>query len=137
MSSSRKAFRSRSTKVVDPGLFHAKYVAYVVNTRSEGVTVERRYSEFDALRSELLKCCPGASIVPLPKKAFARSTESNFVQARKNAVQKFLDSVFSNSAVRSNEILKAFLTLPNKEWEVKARNYGKTLGSGKTTPTSK
>ena len=83
--------------------------------------VERRYSEFDALRSKLVKWYPGIVIIQLPNKTLKQKVEKNFVEKRKIALQKFLDAILSEPTIRSNEVVKAFITLPGKEWEAKAK----------------
>jgi sorting nexin-7/30/sorting nexin-8 len=53
---------------VEGGMFGKSYIKYEVTTQPFGWTVERRYSDFDALRKLIQKYYPSFYVPPLPQK---------------------------------------------------------------------
>ena len=114
------------TRIIDPSLFKAKYVVYVIATPSKGYLVERRYSDFLALRQEVIKDFPGYLISPMPVKKIAGNIDPLFIQERKAELQLFLNDLMHHPILKGYELLEQFLSLGSKEWEEKAKLLGKS-----------
>jgi hypothetical protein len=113
--------------IIDPGMLRAKYVVYIITSKSKNTTVERRYSDFDNLRRELIKLYPGYIIPSIPKKKVGKGFENAFLQKRMTALQSFLNELMIHPLLKSSELVLAFLTVSNKEWEAKTKSFAKTL----------
>ena len=78
-------------EVVDPQVREAvkNYIIYTLNgTDSNGqFKVERRYSDFEALRKTLLARWPGCFIPPIPPKKTIGNFDQSFIEERR----RFLD----------------------------------------------
>ncbi len=101
---------------MNPGLFHSKYAVYVIATQPKEFQVERRYSDFSALRQEFFKHYPGYIIPPIPPKKVGKKLEPTFLQKRKIMLQQFLDDVLKHPMLRTSEIFMIFLSVPGKDW---------------------
>jgi len=108
-------------------MFKNKYVTYVINTPDKGFNVERRYSDFLALRQEMTRDYPGYIIPPIPIKKLTGNTEPEFIQKRKAELQMFLDSVLKHPLIKNYELFYKFVSLSGKEWEERAKLIGKIL----------
>ena len=103
------------------------FVTYQVFTKPLGHVVRRRYSDFQWLREALQKRYVGMLIPPLPPRgadsmstAAGSSTkeDSQFVQRRMRTLSKFLNDVVSNSYLRGDEAVKAFVSIQvDKDFE--------------------
>lgn len=113
--------------IIDPGMLRSKYVVYTVTSKSKGTSVERRYSDFDSLRRELLKLFPGCVVPPLPKKKLGKAFETAFLQKRKTALQSFLSELVVHPLLKTSEAVLGFLTMSTKDWETKSKSFVKTL----------
>jgi len=114
------------TKIIDPGLFKSKYILYTMTTPSKGFHVDRRYSDFFALRQEMSRLYPGYVIPPLPSKNVPGNIDIKFIQERKVELQLFLNDVIKHPLLRNFDLFVAFLSLPVKDWEEKTKAIGKT-----------
>ena len=102
------------------------YVSYVVTAKGSfdgaaGVRdVNRRYSDFDWLRAELLKEWPGCVIPPLPSKLAPFKQElvsivdgseypENVFEHRRSRLQLFLRGVAAHDALRQSKTFRLFL----------------------------
>jgi len=108
-------------------MLRPKYVVYIITSKSKNISIERRYSDFDNLRRELIKLYPGYIIPPIPKKRTGKGFENLFLQKRKTTLQSFLNELVVHPLLKSSELVIAFLTASNKDWEVKAKNSMKIV----------
>ena len=108
-------------------MFKSKYVSYVIVTPLKGFSVERRYSDFLALRQEMLKDYPGYVIPPIPAKKIAGNADPAFIQERKGELQEFLADVLKHPLIKSYDLFLKFISVSNKEWEDTAKTFGKLL----------
>ena len=81
---------------VEGGMFGKSYIKYEVTTEPFKWTVERRYSDFDALRKLLQKYYPSFYVPPLPLKKIGnkRFTES-FINKRMKFLNQFINKLKS------------------------------------------
>eukprot|EP00826_Nyctotherus_ovalis_P013293 TRINITY_DN1356_c0_g4_i1.p1 TRINITY_DN1356_c0_g4~~TRINITY_DN1356_c0_g4_i1.p1 ORF type:complete len:398 (+),score=92.63 TRINITY_DN1356_c0_g4_i1:628-1821(+) len=114
-----------STQLVNPGLFHTKYIAYTIIVNPSGEEIVRRYSDFDALRQELVKNYPGYVIPAIPKKKITKKSETTFVQKRQDLLQRFLNELLRHPVLKNSELVHQFLTLSSKDWELRVRTTAK------------
>jgi len=110
---------------VEGGMFAKSYVKYEVTTEPFKWTVERRYSDFDALRKLLQKYYPSFYVPPLPMKKIGnkRFTES-FIQKRMKFLNQFINNVIQSESFKCAEFLYAFLSYTDRgKFESKFKEY--------------
>lgn len=95
---------------MDGGFFGVNYVSYELFTENFNWTIKRRYSDFESLRNILVKLYPGILLPPLPnKKVGSRRFEDDFIEKRRNSLQKFMNLILANEVLKSCEIVYVFL----------------------------
>nr|OQO30557.1 hypothetical protein B0A51_01183 [Rachicladosporium sp. CCFEE 5018] len=83
-----------------------------VATLKGGVmSIRKRYSEFDRLRTNLIKAFPysEASIPPLPRKSVVSRFRPEFLEHRKNGLNHFMNCILLNPEFAASPILKDFI----------------------------
>eukprot|EP00826_Nyctotherus_ovalis_P059399 TRINITY_DN8254_c0_g3_i1.p1 TRINITY_DN8254_c0_g3~~TRINITY_DN8254_c0_g3_i1.p1 ORF type:complete len:324 (+),score=133.21 TRINITY_DN8254_c0_g3_i1:666-1637(+) len=108
-------------------MLKAKYALYTIITPSKGFSVERRYSDFAALRQELGKEFAGYVIPPLPGKKITGNVDPAFVQERKGGLQLFLNDALRHPLLWDCGLVTDFLSLSSKDWELKTKLLGKMV----------
>lgn len=79
------------------------------NFTSGDLTVVRRYSDFTWLATQLTRDFPGIILPALPEKqAFGRFS-INFVEARRRALEKFLQRIAAHPEIGSADAFRNFL----------------------------
>lgn len=105
----------RNPKEGERTFFEGSYISYEVVTESMQWFVRRRYSDFEWLRSILVKCFPRILVPPLPgKKMGSRRFEEDFIQKRMLFLQKFMNRLLENETFKTNEALIAFLSFTDR-----------------------
>jgi len=110
---------------VEGGMFGKSYIKYEVTTEPFRWTVERRYSDFDALRKLLQKYYPSFYVPPLPLKKIGnkRFTES-FINKRMKFLNQFINNVIASESFKCAEFLYAFLSYTDRgKFESKFKEY--------------
>jgi len=110
---------------VEGGMFGKSYIKYEVTTEPFKWTVERRYSDFDALRKLLQKYYPSFYVPPLPLKKIGnkRFTES-FINKRMKFLNQFINNVIASESFKCAEFLYAFLSYTDRgKFESKFKEY--------------
>lgn len=117
------------------------YICYSIESNSNipgfiygEVTVIRRYSDFEWLSSELSKACPGAIIPALPDKQAVGRFQSDFVETRRRALERFLLRVAAHPELNVVPSFIAFLqandatlkNMKNAAMEKKVSTLGST-----------
>ena len=96
---------------INNSLFSTNYILYDVSTIQFNWVVNRRYSDFIWLRDCLQSLFPGDMIPLLPKKKIGnRRFEKDFLEKRKNGLQKFINEIINNEKYKATEILIIFLS---------------------------
>ena len=84
----------KNPKEMDGGVFGKNYVVYEVQTEPLGWMVQRRYSDFDLLRTLLAKYFPSYNIPPLPNKKMGnRRFDSDFIAKRMKFLNLYINNV--------------------------------------------
>ncbi|KAM0712447.1 hypothetical protein Q7P37_011543 [Cladosporium fusiforme] len=78
------------------------------------MNIRKRYSEFDRLRSNLVKSFPHAegSIPQLPRKSVVSRFRPKFLEQRKNGLNHFVSCILLNPEFAASPVLKETLPLP-------------------------
>ncbi|CAK72154.1 unnamed protein product (macronuclear) [Paramecium tetraurelia] len=92
------------------GFFSSSYIVFQIETQPHGWVVFRRYSDFEWLRDSLQKFYPAFVVPPIHKKR-SRSFEDTYLNKRVIFMQRFLNSIFKSYELKSNIIVKNFLSL--------------------------
>jgi hypothetical protein len=94
------------------------YVVYNCNVQTlDGgpMTIRKRYSEFDELRSKLLRAFPQStksSLPPLPPKSAIYKFRPKFLEKRRESLEYFLNCVMLNPEYAGSTIVKDFIFPP-------------------------
>ena len=110
---------------VEGGIFGKSYIKYEVTTQPFNWTVERRYSDFDALRKLIQKFYPSFYVPPLPLKKIGnkRFTQS-FINKRMKFLNEFINNVVQSESFKCFEVLFAFLNYTDRgKFESKLKEY--------------
>lgn len=99
----------------------------MIVTPLKGYSVERRYSDFLALRQEMIRDYPGYIIPPIPAKKLTGNVDPEFIQERKVELEKFLNESLIHPLLRGYDLLSKFISLSNPEWEVRSKMIGKII----------
>ena len=96
---------------INNSLFSTNYILYDVSTLQFNWIVNRRYSDFIWLRDCLKSLFPGDILPLLPKKKIGnRRFEKDFLEKRKNGLQKFINEIINNEKYKATEVLIIFLS---------------------------
>ncbi|CAD8049610.1 unnamed protein product [Paramecium sonneborni] len=108
------------------GFFSSSYIVFQIETQPNGWIVFRRYSDFEWLRESLQKFYPAFIIPPIHKKR-SRSFEDVYLNKRMIFLQRFLNSIFKSYELKSNIIVKNFLSMTqNNEFKKFQESITKT-----------
>lgn len=99
----------------------------MIVTPDKGFSVDRRYSDFLALRQEMIKDYPGYVIPPLPAKKLSGNTDPEFILERKYELQMFLNDVLRHPLLKNYDLFLKFISLSNKDWEDRVKLFGKIV----------
>lgn len=113
----------KNPKPVETGFLSSNYVNYEVETAAMQWLVRRRYSDFEWLRTVLIKYNPGQVVPPLPnKKIGSRRFEVDFIEKRMMFLQKFIDAVLLSDYFKASEPLISFLSMTDRpQFEAKMK----------------
>lgn len=73
------------------------------------ITVHRRFSHFVVLHTALSRRLPGIALPPLPEKQYAGRFSSDFVEARRGDLERYINRIVRHPVARYAEILMFFL----------------------------
>ena len=121
--SEKNALNDNNIKVIiqnpkhsEKSLLSIQYTMYEIFTEHMNWIVQRRYSDFDWLRTILCKFYPRVLIPPIPgKKVGNRRFEQDFIEKRMKFLQIFIDEIMKNEELKTNEALYAFLSFNNRQ----------------------
>ena len=112
-------------QAIEGGMFGKSYIKYEVVTEPFKWSVERRYSDFDALRKLIQKYYPSFYVPPLPVKKIGnkRFTES-FINKRMKFLNQFINHVVQSESFKCSEFLLAFLSYTDRgKFEAKFKEF--------------
>ena len=107
------------------GMFSKSFILYDVTTLPLNWTVQRRFSDFDALRQILVKYYPSYHVPPLPSKKIGnRRFELDYIMKRMKFLNLFINNVVKREEFKASEILVAFLSYTDRgKFEAKFKEY--------------
>ncbi len=106
-------------------IFSKNFIMYDVITTPLNWSVQRRYSDFDALRQILAKYYPSYHIPPLPgKKITNRRFDLDFIMKRMKFLNLFINNVLKREEFKASEFLVAFLSYTDRgKFEAKIKEF--------------
>lgn len=101
-----------------------QYISYGIKTTTSSLQefqVDRRYSDFDTLRTKLCSMYHGVLVPPLPdKQVIGRLTNGrfngDFLSERRRGLERFLTRVASHSRLCETKEVEVFLRASAQEW---------------------
>mmetsp|Transcript_80523 Transcript_80523/g.93947 ORF Transcript_80523/g.93947 Transcript_80523/m.93947 type:complete len:427 (+) Transcript_80523:52-1332(+) len=108
------SIKNVTLRVVDPFIKEEMFIKHVVykiqgNDSNGEVNIERRYSQFTALRNVLLERWPGIYIPPLPGKKLMGNTDPANIEERRAALEVFLNNCIEIPHLYLSEEFQLFL----------------------------
>ncbi|MCQ2819124.1 MAG: PX domain-containing protein [archaeon] len=111
--------------MVKEGLFSFTYVQYTLECRELKSSTIRKLSDIEWFKDKLKSLYPATYFPPLPKKTVFENSDSKATNKKLSTLNRFFDSLLQSEEIRSAEITKDFITLPQKEFENKKKVYDK------------
>jgi sorting nexin-9/18/33 len=93
------------------------------------MTVQRRFSHFVMLHTVLCRRLPGIALPPLPEKQYAGRFSSDFIEARRGDLERYLIQIVRHPIVRYAEILTFFLSCENEDVRPKVNLFNDIISS--------
>ncbi|EGO03823.1 hypothetical protein SERLA73DRAFT_102119 [Serpula lacrymans var. lacrymans S7.3] len=82
------------------------------------ITVHRRFSHFVVLHTALTKRLPGIALPPLPEKQYAGRFSTDFVEARRGDLERYIGRIVRHPIARYAEVMTSFLGCESdSEWK--------------------
>ncbi|KAG6817405.1 hypothetical protein H0H87_009049 [Tephrocybe sp. NHM501043] len=82
------------------------------------ITVYRRFSHFVILHTALTRRLPGVALPPLPEKQYAGRFSSDFVEARRGDLERYIGKIIRHPIARYAEVVTFFLGCESDaEWD--------------------
>lgn len=102
------------THVAGEGTKHAIVLyelttVFVEDLKDTTIVVERRYSDFQALHSTLEQAFPLIVLPQFPPKTVIMNTNHEFVERRKERLQRYMRRLVRHTALRGSDIVTTFL----------------------------
>ena len=89
-------------------MFTKAFILYDVITTPMNWSVQRRFSDFDALRQILVKYYPSYHVPPLPSKKIGnRRFDIDFIMKRMKFLNLFINNLLKREEFKASEILVA------------------------------
>ncbi|EGD75430.1 hypothetical protein PTSG_06505 [Salpingoeca rosetta] len=109
------------------------YASYTIETKvtrdgpfkASEMSVQRRYSHFAWLRTQLARCVPGRIVPPVPPKhdLTMNKFSEQFLETRRAGLERFLRRVAAHSVLSHNPAFVAFLELKTHEFETYMKDH--------------
>lgn len=109
-------------KIIKPGFLSRSYDVYGISSPLVKKLVYRRVGDFACLRENLTRLYPGYAVPTLPRHHLKR-LETEYVTARKEELQFFLNRVVEHPLLRTSMLVWDFLTVESeKEYDAAKAN---------------
>lgn len=82
---------------------------FITPTSPARITVHRRFSHFVVLHTALSRRLPGVALPPLPEKQYAGRFSTDFVEARRGDLERYIDRIVRHPVARYAEVVMFFL----------------------------
>ncbi|KAG9123552.1 hypothetical protein FRC07_014772 [Ceratobasidium sp. 392] len=107
------------------------YLRPDLSPSSTRITVQRRFSHFAFLHTALSRKLPGIALPPLPAKQYAGRFQGEFVEARRNDLERWLARVVRHPVARYSEVVTFFLGCESDlEWKRLLPQHLNTMPAG-------
>ncbi|EDQ90908.1 uncharacterized protein MONBRDRAFT_31764 [Monosiga brevicollis MX1] len=95
-----------------------KFTAYQICNTTTQATVMRRFKHFDWLHQRLVELYPCIVIPPLPEKQVSGRFSKNFVEYRRQKLERMLNRVALHPVLGASSVFRHFLTATDKkDWK--------------------
>ena len=115
---------------VNPGFFSKSYISYLITTTPLNLQVRRRYTDFEWLRSTLLKYYY-MNIIPSLKyknKYFRDEFAESFTIKRSRKLEKFMNYLLMDPIIKNSQLLYDFISIEKDEdFNEKKKVYDKLI----------
>jgi hypothetical protein len=107
----------------------AKFTLFTVKgfDRNDSFEVQRRYSDFDKIRSILVTRWPGVYIPPLPPKKAVNNLDAKFIEERRKGLDVFCKAITAISYLHYSEEYQLFIKTTSGDIEKLLLAYSKTI----------
>lgn len=112
--------------LVSSGLFGVKsFIMYNIEVRQtrEVWTVDRRFSDFDWLNTQLGLLYKGLMIPSLPQKRTLRNTDQTFVEERTAQLDSYLSHIASHPVLHNSDAFTCFIHGPRTEFRAVRKHF--------------
>ena len=82
---------------------------FITPTSPARITVHRRFSHFVVLHTALSRRLPGVTLPPLPEKQYTGRFSTEFVEARRSDLERYIDRIVRHPVARYAEVMMFFL----------------------------
>lgn len=112
--------------------------------RNMAMVVQRRYSDFDWLRQQMVLTFPGIIVPPIPEKELAGTMQkvvgatntAPLLQYRQRNLRRFLMRVGAHAMLGASLLLQEFLEMSDTDWGTRMKS-GKKRGEGAASSMKK
>ena len=94
---------------VEPGIFSKPYMSYTVQANPIGLTVKKRYSDFEWLHKVLTEHFINCIVPPLCKKNYIEQFNEDFISKRARALERFMNGIAIHPILRNSYIFYDFI----------------------------
>ena len=96
---------------VEPGIFSKPYMSYNIQANPIGLTVRKRYSDFDWLHNILTAHFINCIVPPLCKKNYMEQFNEDFISKRARALERFMNGIAIHPILRNSFIFYDFIAI--------------------------
>ena len=96
---------------IEPGIFSKPYMSYTVQSNPIGLTVKKRYSDFEWLHKVLTEHYINCIVPPLCKKNYIEQFNEGFISKRARALERFMNGIAIHPILRNSYIFYDFISI--------------------------
>jgi len=100
---------------VEPGIFSKPYMSYTVQSNPLGLTVKKRYSDFEWLHNVLTGRYLNCIVPPLCKKNYIEQFNADFISKRARALERFMNGIAIHPILRNCYIFYDFISMKDAD----------------------
>ena len=100
---------------VEPGIFSKPYMSYTVQANPIGLTVKKRYSDFEWLHKVLTEHFINCIVPPLCKKNYIEQFNEDFISKRARALERFMNGIAIHPILRNSYIFYDFISIKDAD----------------------
>ena len=107
--------RIKFPEKVEPGIFSKPYMSYSVQANPTGLTVRKRYSDFEWLHKILTGHFINCIVPPLCKKNYLEQFNEDFISKRARALERFMNGIAIHPILRNSFIFYDFIAIKDPD----------------------